>query len=453
MSSFETFALLSSTKIDNKYDELQSLIDLDRFTSQLINSNGENPLHVACKNPHVTLRVVKLLLNAWPESISQPNRHGNLPIHYFCRNVKLDETVSVDILNYLLETSPESIQGEDSVGGLPIHTAARYGKSLGFLNILVDSHPESVRIIRGEIRALPIHLACSSDNCRLDTVEYLLEKYPGSINVEAYAGWLPIHHAAYSKGSQSAVIIEHLMLKDPDCASKVTEDGSTPLFLACYSHPNLTAIQLLFDVYPEAILIRNSERKTPLECAREYIENDEDGVAQRDAVITFVEAQLVYAEQAQDMNTMTTLDHNGRLPLHHALKDNAPLGSIKLLVKGNTSAIRVPNNNMAFPLHVACEFSSGKVVKYLMNMLDDRMKNHLDANDDSILHYACRGGNCEVVKYLLHKQSPHVSKRNADGKLPIQLFCEAGSSSDSLEHTDTVYRLLLAYPETVREYM
>jgi len=88
-----------------------------------------------------------------------------------------------------------------------------------------------------------------------------------------------------------------------------------------------------------------------------------------------------------------------------------------------------------------------------MEMLDERTWNHLDVNDDSILHYACRGGNCEVVNYLLEKQSSHVSKLNADKKLPIHLFCESGSSTDSLEHTDTIYQLLLAYPETVREYM
>ena len=149
---------------------------------------------------------------------------------------------------------------------------------------------------------------------------------------------------------------------------------------------------------------------------------------------------------------MATLDQIGWLPLHHALKNKASLGSVKLLVKGCALAVRVPDNNMAFPLHIACEFSSVEVVQYLMDMRDDRTRNHLDTNDDSILHYACRGGNCEVVKYLLDNPSPHVSERNIDKKLPIHLLCESGSSH-SLEHTDTIFRLLLAYPETVREYM
>ena len=40
------------------------------------------------------------------------------------------------------------------------------------------------------------------------------------------------------------------------------------------------------------------------------------------------------------------------LPLRHALKDNAPLGSIDLLIKGNisASAMRVSDNNGTVPL-------------------------------------------------------------------------------------------------------
>ena len=54
--------------------------------------------------------------------------------------------------------------------------------------------------------------------------------------------------------------------------------------------------------------------------------------SQKAQVINFLEAQLVYAEKSQDMAALSTLDENGWTPLHHALKNNAPLGSIKLLV-------------------------------------------------------------------------------------------------------------------------
>ena len=67
-----------------------------------------------------------------------------------------------------------------------------------------------------------------------------------------------------------------------------------------------------------------------------------------------MEAQLEYALKAQNTRTMTTPDENGLLPLHHALKGNAPFGSIKLLVRGNPSAVKTVDKKLAYPLHIAC---------------------------------------------------------------------------------------------------
>jgi len=40
-------------------------------------------------------------------------------------------------------------------------------------------------------------------------------------------------------------------------------------------------------------------------------------------------------------------------------------------------------------------------------------------------------GGIVKFKYLLEKQSPHVTERNVDGKLPFHLLCESGASSNS----------------------
>ena len=235
-----------------------SLFDSDPIVFLIFGDNQRCPLDIALTNPHITLRIIKLLLNGWSESISMVNgRNRNLPIHLLCSNEELDEAVSVDILKILIEASPESVQREASDFELTIHEAAWYGKSPEFLKILVNAYPESVGIQSGE-EDLPIQLACKSDNCRLDAVKYLLDIYPESINVESY-GWLPIHYASSSNNDtpQKADIIEHLLMKDPACASKLTDVGKTPLHLACYSQPNLIAIQILFDAYPEAVLKRD----------------------------------------------------------------------------------------------------------------------------------------------------------------------------------------------------
>ena len=168
-------------------------------------------------------------------------------------------------------------------------------------------------------------------------------------------------------------------------------------------------------------------------------------------VIAFLETQLANAERAQDMKTMTTLDNNGWLPLHHALKDKVPLGSIKLLLEGNPSAIRVNSNNGALPLHIACQFSSVKVVRFLVE-IDSVPVGRLDMNNDSVLHYACRGRNLGVIKYLVKNHVSLISSTevNKKGELPIHLLCKAGKSrKDSTLYVETIWLMLLANPEAL----
>jgi len=215
-----------------------------------------------------------------------------------------------------------------------------------------------------------------------------------------------------------------------------------PLHLACKAYSqNLQLVRLLFDVHPEAILAQNEDEETPLDCVLAY--GEENG-----EVVQFLEAQMAYARTAQDVRAMSWL------PLHKALHDKATLGSIKLLVQANPSALRVIDNQGSLPLHIACESSSTDVVEYLLE-LDDTFLNHFDSGRNSPLHYACLGGNCRTVTYLLERNVPSVSEPNNDGKLPFHLLCETEGQvdRDSLEYVDTIWQLLLAHPQTVSQML
>ena len=276
---------------------------------------------------------------------------------------------------------PTLLRERDAEGYLPIHIAVAW-KSFAFCKILIDEYPESMKI-EANGGYLPIHEACrwGTRDDTVNTIQYLLELHPESLHVGNNVGWLPIHIAAWGGNTKA---IELLLMHDPNAASKEStgEKPQLPLHIACYtSKGHVDIVKALFDIYPEAILARNRNGQTPIELANDH---------RRSKVLSFLKAQVMYARQAHDMTTMTTLDENGWLPLHHALKDNVALGSIKLLVKGNPSAVQTTDNNMAYPLHIACEFSSAKVVKFLVEKYE-RPVDHCDDNKDSILHYACRG--------------------------------------------------------------
>ena len=169
-------------------------------------------------------------------------------------------------------------------------------------------------------------------------------------------------------------------------------------------------------------------------------------------VQTFINSQLVYSRQAKDHSLMTTPDENGQLPLHTALQNNVRLGSIKLLVKGNPSAVRVVDSSGVWPLHVACQHhDSASVIQYLIGLAATTLR-AVDFGNNTALHYACCGAKYDTIALLLEKYDAiSVSKRNAHKQLPIDLLWESNEVIDreSIEYTDSVFRLLKAYPETV----
>ena len=436
--------LLCNPNIKSLFDIVQFLSEANPSSLRLLNEQDRIALHVACSNKNINSKIVQLLLDAWPESIRWPDNYGCLPIDFICKNENLNETASLEILALHIEAYPASIRRDDMGGNLPIHVAIAK-KSLDFCKILIDAYPESVRIGL-ETVGLPIHLACRRG--RLDKVKYLLKLYPESIDMKAKNGFLPIHDAAHWGGKHKIEIIQFLLMHQPDGASRVVStlqghavhEGRLPLHLACDNGLNLSAVQVLFDAYQEAIQSKDRRGKVPLD------------LTWNTEVNLFLKTQLAYARKAKNIDAMTTEDCNGWLPLHHALHDKASLGAIKLLVKGRPVALRVADNQGAFPLHIACEFGTADVVKFLAEPLDIWL-NVCDVNKNFPLHYACRGCSFGVVKYVLGKQKTSFSARNADGKLPIQLLCEAGQQdgvdNESPEFTETIWRLLLAYPETV----
>ena len=372
----ELFELCGSKNLS--LDALQEIIN--RLGPR---ASSQNSLcfHKACGNKKVTLEIVQLLHSTLPDALRLRNGIGWLPIHNLCDNEDLDETNSLDILRFMLNIDPNLPRETNNRGYLPIHYAVDI-KTTAFCKELIDAYPESLRI-ESSGGILPIHLACTWGK-RDDTaniIQYMLELDSDLINAESRGGYLPIHCAAEYGNTKS---IELLLKYDPDAASKKTNDEyrRLPLHLVCnYTNPNLSSIQVLYDAYPQAILVGDEDGDTPL------------ALAWKQLAMEFLQTQLVYARQAQDMTAMTTPDVNGWLPLHHALKDNASLGSIKLIVRGNPAAVRVADQKGAYPLHIACEFSPVKVVKYLLELYGDTVLNIVDANNNSPLHYACRGGN------------------------------------------------------------
>ncbi len=432
---------------------------LDNFPNAVRDDDEEGllPLHIICSNKNVTLGMVQLLIDAFPESIRQADNTGRMPLHFLCLNNIMDDEVGLEILRLYLERCPESVSHAAEGGILPIHTAAA-AQSPEFCHILIDAYPGSERITYG-IGALPFHAACALNT--VATVKYLYQLYPESINVATNDGCYPIHCAITRVVEEERIgptivveITQFLLDCNPNVALQEC-NGILPfiLFLIQWNENEdeidentsmrtcLKILQILYDANPDAI--EDNEVTSNL---GEFCEE----------VQTFLNSQLTYARQARDRTLMTTRDENGQLPLHRALRDNITLGSIKLLVKGNPSAISCNDNIGMIPLHVACQHhESPSVIEYLIN-LDPTSLHRKDLDDNTALHYACRGANHAIIALLSEKYGAiSVSKRNAHNQLPIDLLFASREVSDreSVEYTESIFRLFRAYPATVMNFI
>ena len=420
--------------------------------SNICEDFGRSPLHFACMNKSVTLNIIHLLIDAAPDSVRREDNYGDMPLHILCYG-KVDEAAAVNILKWLIEKHPEAVRHADNHGRLPIHHAAlmQHATSHDFCQKLIEAYPGSERIT-DSLGALPLNYACfwvlsqQLNICTSSIREPTLQDQIVIIRLTWQLGVLDRKTPA-----DAVKVVQFLVDSDPNMELFGGRRRVSQLRRVCrwsfddptidvsrYIDAGLKVIEVLFDAQPEAI--------------------EEDDIASniqsyQQRIQSFINRELVYARQAKDLRLMMTPDDNGRLPLHTALQNNARLGSIKLLVKGNPSAIRNTDNNFAMPLHIACEHhDSACAVKYLIELHTLTLE-AVDREGNTVLHYACRGAKYDTIALLLEKyDAVSVSRRNVQNKLPIELLWESNVVEDreSVEYTDSVFRLLKAYPETLR---
>jgi len=389
------------------------------------------------------------------------------PIHSFCNSRNIPQATKLDILRILIRAYPESLHRESSASYLPIHSAAQC-QSDDFCRLLIDAYPgkrdsfemyhmhvfctylmlttyaytyicehiESIKI-GTQYGQLPLYLACREGN--VSAMQYLYKVYPEAINKQSDTGVYPLHGSLYgSAGEKQMKVVTFLLRNEPSCASRTTAEGELPLHIACNGSRkkiSINVISLLFDTYPEAIHVTDRVGKLALDIAKE---------SNHEEASSFLTKQMsdfsLHAARVNDPTSTPFL-------LHDAILNDVSLGVIKLLTERYPGLEKVANSDGIYPLHLACEFSSVEMVEYLVE-LDRSYLATCDNSNNYPLHFACRGGKKDNVQYLLQTEAGGaVSERNDDNKLAMELLIEAGC-----DDTETIWCMLIAYPETVLNY-
>ncbi|KAL3933575.1 MAG: hypothetical protein SGBAC_010333 [Bacillariaceae sp.] len=143
----------------------------------------------------------------------------------------------------------------------------------------------------------------------------------------------------------------------------------------------------------------------------------------------------------------TDSSFSGRLPIHLACDNSAPIGVIRWLLdsdKDKTSILQ-PDKWGDLPIHTACSRKEVlEVVKLLLEC--DAKKTSIYIKDEAgslPIHMACRyNAGEEVIRLLLDSDTKKTSLYQAGvyGQLPLHVACRGGASAQ-------VIQTLLAYDE------
>lgn len=133
--------------------------------------------------------------------------------------------------------------------------------------------------------------------------------------------------------------LQFLIEKYPEGVSATTEDGWLPLHFSCVHGAPSARIEFLLDCFPGGVLAANEDGDLPLH------------LALSEAASCKLDNARLLVERAPRSGQV--LNHKGMAPLHVALM-NGCSGAAELLLERNPEAARVADESGRLPLHYAC---------------------------------------------------------------------------------------------------
>eukprot|EP00956_Cyclotella_meneghiniana_P028570 scaffold66902_cov23-Cyclotella_meneghiniana.AAC.1 len=338
----------------------------------------------------------------------------------------------------LLKMHPNAVREADEWGLTLLHAAAE-NRGPELCKLLTEMSPDLVRTANN-FGLLPVHISCQ--NREFETVKYLLHSYPESINIPDSEGFCPLHSFFQRRRidrdtEQDLSLLRFLLQNDRGAVSKPTNSWSDlPLHMACRLGSSLANVKSVYNSYPEAILMQNNYRDTPLDIARRYNHHE---------VVSCLEIQLGYVRQAGE-GRRTSYNH-GQLSIHGALQSaNILAGTLKLMVAANPSSVTTADNQGSIPIHIACQVGNIDAVKFLMGIDEDCLKIP-DGGGNLPLHLACKHGQCEIIPCILEQSAYGVTLQNSETQTPIELlFYEAECDRDTMLYVEAIRCLFQVNP-------
>ena len=141
--------------------------------------------------------------------------------------------------------------------------------------------------------------------------------------------------------------------------------------------------------------------------------------------------------------------YTGRLPLHLACDNDAPIAVIRWLVDADVQreSLRIADKWGDLPIHTACSRKSVAVIRLLLEYDDDKKSTLLikDHQESLPIHMACRyDAPPSIIQLLLEHQPSTVLEEGIYGQLPLHIACRCNAPPKVIE-------LLLRYDSSTNQ--
>ena len=446
---------------------VQELMKVSGYNINQFNSDGETPLHVACRYKY---EVFELLTADSRCDLNAQNRNGLTALHIAIATGWFNKC---ELLLTNVKCNPNIFHSDESI---PLHMliAKKYCR---LLSILLK-HPKCNPNITNRGGNSALHLAVRK--CAVECTTYLLQHERIDPNIQNEIGNTPLHEVVITRAPIE--IMESLILHIKVNPNMRNNEGNSALHLAVRKHSLRRATYLLQHerIDPN---VQNKTGNTPLheviitgaptdimesliqhKNVNPNVKNNEGNSALHLAVKNHSVHCATFLLQHKELDP-NIQNHMGNTPLHEGVVTRAPIEIIKLIIPHKTCNPCIKNGNEETPLQIASKtrlpqyfialVASGKhtqeeikdavtTFKYLLHQtvsLNDVLQlkslqnivkcdvNEANQDGETPLHIACRQCSIEVVQVLVADKRCNLNAKNSTGEsaLHIAVYSELNS--------------------------
>ena len=397
------------------------------------------PFHLACK--YGQLDLIQYLLEQYPEALFFRTVDRQLPIHLA---MQYSDESTFDGLSFLAHQKPDSLSVLDERGMSCAHYACLSKNALKKLELIAVLCPEAFRCHSDQC-GLPIHHACYN-GCDEEVLRYLISQYPESLGIHVGSLGSPLHCALEveerrlaneefpSPSPEKVVVLLRFLLKEK---YRTGVESGVPIV---YSFVRDNELQ-------------NKDRILAFQPfdSDEGAEEDEKGRTLAHLIFYVTKYVELIKKNLRYPDMLSKQDHDGWLPLHHAMRNDASPETVRFLLDEHPEHAQVTDNEGRTPFHLACRWKQTTKIEVLVDvnpeLVRDGMLSKQDQNGWLPLHHAMTNAYIppKSVRFLLDEHPEHVHMTDNKGRTPLHIACH------SFEKTVMKMKVLLeGDPELVR---